>query len=189
MSTKPFALAEVFQDSPVIAAIKNDTGLEKALSSDCAAVFILSGTILNIGQMVQKIKDSGKLAFVHIDLIEGLSGKDISVDYIAFNTHADGIISTRPNMIHRAKALGLITIQRFFLLDSMAFGNILRQASYADAVDILPGTMPRVIDRLVKQIRQPLIASGLIVDKQDIMSALSAGALAVSTTSEDLWFI
>lgn len=49
--------------------------------------------------------------------------------------------------------------------------------------------MPRVISRLVQQIHQPMIASGLLADKHDVMAALSAGALAVSTTSEDLWFI
>ena len=49
--------------------------------------------------------------------------------------------------------------------------------------------MPKIIRRLVGQIRQPLIASGLISDKEDIMSALGAGALAVSATSPDLWFL
>lgn len=188
MTSKQLYFVEALQDAPVIAAVKNDDGLEKALASDCAAVFFLYGTILNISQLIQKAKDKGKLVFVHTDLIEGLTGKDISVDFIAQNTQADGIISTRINLIRHARELGLITIQRFFLLDSLAFENILRQSSYADAIDILPGTMPRVIERLSHKVRQPIIASGLIIDKQDIMSALSAGALAVSTTSETLWF-
>lgn len=188
IKSKPFFLAELLADAPVIAAVKNDTGLERALSSDCAAIFFLYGTILNISELTARAKSSGKLVFVHIDLIEGLAGKDISVNFIAQNTQADGIISTRQNLIRHAKELGLITIQRFFLLDSLSFENVLRQSSYADAVDILPGTMPRVIERLTHRIRQPIIASGLLVDKHDIMSALAAGALAVSTTSESLWF-
>ena len=44
--------------------------------------------------MVKKIKDAGKLAMVHIDLIAGLSGKEVAVDYIKQETLADGIIST-----------------------------------------------------------------------------------------------
>ena len=186
---KQLNFVESLQDSPIIAAVKNDEGLEKALASDCTAVFFLYGTILNIAHLIAKAKRVGKLVFVHTDLIEGLTGKDISVDFIAQYTQADGIISTRINLIRHAKELGLITIQRFFLLDSLAFENVLRQSSYADTVDILPGTMPRVIDRLSRKIRQPIIASGLIIDKQDIMSALSAGALAVSTTSTELWFV
>ena len=80
-------------------------------------------------------------------------------------------------------------MQRFFLLDSIALENVIRQASYADAVEILPATMPKVIHNLTNRIHLPLIAGGLIADKEDIMTALSAGALAVSATSADLWFL
>ena len=34
----------------------------------------------------------------------------------------------------------------------------------------------------------PIIAGGLISDKKDIMAAFAAGADAISTTKEDLWF-
>lgn len=177
------------ETSPVIAALKNDEGLEDALKSDCTVIFFLYGTILNIGTLVDRVKKAGKLAFVHADLIEGMSAKDITADFIAQNTAADGIISIRPNIIRRAKSLGLMTIQRFFLFDSLSFENVLRQSSNADVVDLLPGTMPRVLERLSKQVHQPIIASGLLADKQDVMAALSAGAHAVSSTSKMLWEI
>lgn len=149
----------------------------------------LYGTILDIASHVERVKQTGKIVFVHADLIEGLTARDITADFIAQNTQADGIISTRPNIIRRAKALGLLTIQRFFLFDSLSFENVLRQSSNADAVDLLPGTMPRVLERLKPQIRQPIIASGLLADKQDVVAALSAGAQAVSTTKPELWEI
>ena len=47
----------------------------------------------------------------------------------------------------------------------------------------------RVLERLKPQIRQPIIASGLLADKQDVVAALSAGAQAVSTTKPELWEI
>ena len=152
-------------------------------------MFFLYGTILNIASLIERAKAAGKLVFVHADLIEGMTSKDITADYIARNTQADGIISTRPNLIRRAKSLGLLTIQRFFLFDSLSYENVLRQSSNADAVDLLPATMPRVLERLSGQIRQPIIASGLLADKQDVMAALSAGVQAVSTTSPALWEI
>ena len=189
MSDKTNAFADVLQDSPVIAAVKNDAGLTRALESECAVIFFLYGTILNIPKLVQQAKEKNKLAFVHADLIEGMSGKDISADFLARNTMADGIISTRPNLIRRARELGLITIQRFFHIDSMSFENVLRQSSNADVVDILPGTMPQIIRRLTQKMPQPLIASGLLQDKSDVMAALSAGAIAISTTDEALWFV
>ena len=199
MEHKREKMVDALQDCPVIAALKSDAGLEKAVRSDCTTVFFLYGTILNIASHVERVKQAGKIVFVHADLIEGLTARDITADFIAQNTQADGIISTRPNIIRRAKALGLLTIQRFFLFDSLSFENVLRQSSNADAVDLLPGTMPRlihsletmprVLERLKPQIRQPIIASGLLADKQDVVAALSAGAQAVSTTKPELWEI
>lgn len=180
---------EALQEAPVIAAVKSDADLAHALESECAVLFFLYGTILNIPDLVRAAKERGKLALVHVDLVEGLAGRDIAMDFIAQNTLADGVISTRPNLIRRAKELGLISVQRFFLLDSIAYENVLRQSSSADVVDILPGTMPRVLERLSEQLRRPLIASGLLADKQDVIAALGAGAVAVSTTNEALWFI
>lgn len=188
-SSNTASFLNALHDSPVIAAVKSDEDLTRAMDSDCAAIFFLYGTILNIATLVETAKGSGKTTFVHVDLIEGLMGRDIAVDFLAQNTQADGIISTRPNLIRRAKELKLIAVQRFFLLDSIAYDNVLRQSSNADIVDVLPGNMPRVLTRLSKQIRQPMIASGLLVDKQDVIAALSAGAIAVSSTSEALWFV
>ena len=189
MEHKRERFLDALQVCPVIAALKSDEGLEKAIASDCTTVFFLYGTILNIASHVERVKQAGKIVFVHADLIEGLTARDITADFIAQNTQADGIISTRPNIIRRAKALGMLTIQRFFLFDSLSFDTVLRQSSNADAVDLLPGTMPRVLERLKPQIRQPIIASGLLSDKQDVVAALSAGAQAVSTTKPELWEI
>ncbi len=182
-------LLRMIDEEPMIAACKNDEGFERALKSDCSVIYLLYGNVCTLAALVQRIKDAGKMAFVHVDLIDGLSNRDIVVDFVKQSTAADGIITTRPNLIRRGRDVGLVTIQRFFLLDSMAFENVVRQASQADAVEILPATMPKVIRRLTGRIRQPLIAGGLITDKEDIMSALGAGALAVSATNPDLWFL
>ncbi|WP_297872325.1 glycerol-3-phosphate responsive antiterminator [uncultured Oscillibacter sp.] len=189
MAVKLKQFVESMQDAPVIAAVKDDGGLERALESDCTVIFLLYGTILNVRDLVRQVKEAGKLAFIHLDLIEGMSARDISAEFIASRTEADGIISTHPNLIRRARELGLLTIQRFFMLDSLSFANVLRQSSNADAVDVLPGAIPSVISHLVKEVRQPLIASGLLLDKSDVVAALSAGAVAVSTTSEALWSV
>jgi glycerol uptake operon antiterminator len=146
---------------------------------------------VTIADVVAKIKNAGKLAMVHVDLIDGLASRDVAVDFIAKNTKADGIISTRPNIVHKAKTCGLLAVQRFFLLDSIAVNNIEKQPSLkdADAVEILPGLMPKIIQKLVGSIGKPVIAGGLINDKEDILNALNAGAIAISSTNHDTWFM
>lgn len=178
------------ESNPIIAAVKDMDGLHKAVKIDSIRIiFILFGDVCNIVQIVDEIKENNKVAMVHIDLIVGLSAKDISVDFIKKNTKADEIITTKPNLIKRAKELSLYTVLRFFLIDSMALENVFKSQNNVnpDIIEILPGVMPKIIKRISKQIKCPLIAGGLITDKEDIMDALSSGAVCVSSTNQDTW--
>lgn len=182
-------LEDIFASSPVITAVKDETGLEHAMEKECAIVFILYGNVCSIPSIVDKVKEHGKLAIVHVDLIMGLSSKEVAVDYIKENTRADGIISTRPGMVRRAMELGLIGGQRAFLIDSIALENTRKQlASFRpDFMEIMPGMMPKILKQIRETTSVLLVAGGLLSDKQDIMAAFQAGVDAVSTTKEDLW--
>lgn len=184
-------LGELLQETPIISAVKSMEGLERCLSAEGKIVFVLFGDVMNIGNIVKVIQESGRMAFVHIDLVEGLASRDVAVDFLARSTKAEGILSTKPALIRRAKAQGLLAIQRYFVLDSIALQNVEKQfpPEGADAVEILPGIMPKVIRRIASVSTIPLIAGGLISDKEDVMTALGAGAMAVSTTNSDVWFL
>ena len=88
-------LYEALQSNPIIAAVRDDEGLEACLQADVQTVFVLYGDIFGIAGIVRRIKDAGKIAIVHADLITGLAAKEISVDFLHSTTLADGIISTR----------------------------------------------------------------------------------------------
>lgn len=182
---------EAFEDFPVIAAIRNDQDLEECLKTECQNIFILYGSIMTISTIVDKITSSGKYAFVHMDMIEGLAGKEVSVEFIKNNTSADGIISTKSSLIKKAKELNLFTIQRFFILDSLAVNNVKKQIEQTrpDFIEILPGIMPRIITSIKKETVHRVIAGGLISYKEDILNALDAGATAISTTNSSLWYM
>lgn len=184
------AMLDCLLNTPVIAAVKNQEGLAHALESPSSVVFVLFGDLCNIGSIVKQIKAAGKLAIVHIDLIDGMASRDISVRFLKENTPADGIISTRAQLLRYARELGLITVQRHFLLDSMSLENVEKHilTKTADFNEILPGILPKIIKRCVLKADMPIIAGGMILDKEDVVSALSAGATAVSTTKENLWF-
>ena len=186
---------EAIEAAPIVAAVKDDSGLEMCLTSDVDAVFILYGDICTISDIVAKVKDTGKIAMVHMDLINGLSPRDISTDFIRKYTRADGIITTKSNLITPAKEIGLATVLRHFVLDSMALINIERQShtsrdSQPDMIEILPGIIiPKMIRKICSMSRVPVICGGLIQDKEDVMHALASGATAISTTSSEVWFM
>ncbi len=184
-------MIDLLETSPVIAAVKNESGLENCLKTDCRVVFLLFGTICDVAELVDRVKESGKIAIVHVDLIQGLSSKEVAVDFIRRNTRADGIISTKSPIVKHAKELGMICIQRTFVVDSMALSTLKKQIEsfHPDAIEIMPGVMPRVIQKIRQETELPLIAGGLLSDKKDIMAAFEAGADAVSTTREELWYV
>lgn len=89
---------EALEKNPIIAAAKDEGQLKKCLSSPCEIVVLLFGDICNVSRLVQEIKAAGKYVIVHADLINGLSQKEIVADYLQQYAHADGLISTRPNL-------------------------------------------------------------------------------------------
>lgn len=182
-------MLEIIAEFPVIAAVKDEKELKESLMTDCKVIFILFGNICNISEIVEKIKNKDKLAIIHADLVQGLSAKIEAIDYLKLNTKADGIISTKGNIVKYAVEIGLIGILRNFIIDSMAMENVNKQVSMAnpDMVEIMPGIMPEIIEKIKSELKLPLIAGGLISEKKDVIAALAAGADAVSTTKIGLW--
>lgn len=184
-------IEELLEASPVIPAIKNDISLEKAIASDSEIVFIIMANLLNIERVVNSLKEAGKKVFIHVDMIEGLSSSNYGVEYIVEKIQPFGIITTKHNIVSFATKMKVPVIQRFFILDSFSYEKTLLhiQENKPTAVEILPGLMPKILHSLSTKIDRPLITGGLIASKEDIVSALSAGACAVSTTDTELWNI
>ncbi len=184
-------ITDILYDCPIVGAVKSDKDLEEVLKSPVQIIFILYGNILNIKDIASKIEKAGKIPFVHLDLIEGLANRDISCEYIKSNTCAKGIISTKPSLIKKAKELGLISVQRLFILDSLALQNSLNQIreTKADFIEILPGIMPKVIKTLSNIKNTKVIAGGLVTEKSEVTSILSSGAIAVSTSDKEIWYL
>ena len=83
----------------------------------------------------------------------------------------------------------MIGIWRTFLVDSIALNNTKKQlaAVSPDALEVLPGIMPKIVREIRSCTRVPIIAGGLLSDRADVLEALNAGAWAVSATREELW--
>ena len=177
------------EKNPVIAAVKKTEKIDEAAKSDCTVVFILCGDIFNLKEMVDKAKAKGKLVFIHVDLIDGFAKDATALKYIAEKISPDGIISTKNGQLKAAKQLGLLTVQRLFIIDSMSIETTVRASASIepDAVEIMPGIMPRITKRLSGELSVPVIVGGLISEKEDIENAIKNGAKGVSTSDNNLW--
>lgn len=56
-----------------------------------------------------------------------------------------------------------------------------------DAIEIMPGIIPKVIKQYLASSKLPIIAGGLVDQKVEVYEALEAGVLAVSTGEDPLW--
>ena len=181
-------LYHLLECSPVIATVTDWGSLEKAASSSCEAVLISFGTLLDLHKIAAPLQAAGKSVIAHLELIDGFSSKEIAVDVLLMRCHVDAIISTKAAHIRRARQCGIDGILRTFMIDSRSYSNAASQtACKPDFIEIEPGIMPKVISKMKNDIGLPVISSGFITDKNEIISALSAGALAVSTSQSSLW--
>lgn len=174
--------------SPVIAAVQNDEQFEVALHSLVDTVFFLYPDIMNLHDIVQRAHGCGKRLLIHLDLTAGL-GKDASGIAFAAEAGVDGIISTRVGLIKLAKEHGLLTVQRFFIVDSHSIDTTVDSLknSKADMIELMPGIAPKIIERIGGIVNVPIIAGGLIETKQEVKVALQSGACAISTGAQALW--
>ncbi|MCG8571733.1 MAG: glycerol-3-phosphate responsive antiterminator [Spirochaetes bacterium] len=180
-------LIDNLEEYPVIAALNNIKKLDTVIASKAKNVFVLIGNIFNLTSIINQLKDAHKMVYVHFDLIGGFSKDTTGLNFFIQNFHPDGVISTKPKLIKFAKEKGIFTIQRLFLLDSLNLESGIQSVKVANAVEILPGIMPRITQYVSTKINKPIITGGLIKDKVDIDNSINSGAIGISTSNEWLW--
>ena len=181
-------LIQRLERCPVIPAVRDDQW-EAALQSPSEVVFHLGAGLLTVRQRAEEAKAAGKSLFVHIDLADGIGKDREGIQYLA-QCGVDGIISTRGQLIRLARDLGLLTVQRFFALDSQGMDSAREMLRNTDPhlVEVMPGVIPKVIARFSAG-GAMVIAGGLIETKQEVTAALGSGAAAISTGSQELWYV
>ena len=181
-------ILDCLERNPVIAAIRDD-GWQAALDSPAQVLFYLSADLLTVQQRVAQAHAAGKFLLVHLDLAEGIGKDRTGIRFLA-QCGVDGIISTRAQIIRFAKEQNLLTVQRFFALDSRGMDSIddMLHASAPHLMEIMPGVISKAISRFSKG-SIPVIAGGLIQTKPEVTDALGSGATAVSTGVRALWYL
>ena len=177
-----------FMKKPIAAAIRTEKDFSTALRSDVDMVFLLHSNIMTVHQYVKEIHSAGKKAFVHVDFAEGIGKDRYGLEFLA-KQGVDGILTTRTNIVKAAKEYGLITVQRFFIVDSHSLGTSVDsiKISKPDIIEIIPGVVTKKIREFAEKASMPIIAGGLVETVEEVKAALDAGADVVSTGEAELW--
>lgn len=177
-----------FIKNKIAAAIRNEKDFSAALKSNVDMVFLLHSNIMKLAPSIREIHSAGKKAFVHIDFAEGIGRDRAGLEYLK-KLEVDGICTTRTNLVRIAKDLDLITVQRFFMVDSHSVGTSLDSIKIAkpDIVEIMPAIVTKKIKEFSELLEVPLVAGGLVEKEEEVRVALEAGANVVSTGETKLW--
>ncbi len=179
----------LFKDNPIIPAVRNPRDIYEAVSSKPRVIFLLCGNIYNLKKIVEYVKASDKIIFVHLDLLKGFAQDTYFIKYLKNEIAPHGVISTKNALVSRAKQEGMLTVQRLFLLDSSAMDVSITSANKIkpDAVEILPGLVPKLIRSIHQEIQTPIITGGFVETREEVLSCIQAGALSVTTSTKELW--
>ena len=184
-------ITDSLEINPIIGALPHMVLPNELEQKRIEVFFLLSGNIMEIQNRVTFLKELGKKVFIHADLIDGLAKDTTAIDYIHKYIKPDGIMSTRSHLLRHGKDIGLLTVQRIFMIDSLSFESGIKMIENykPDFVEVMPGIIPSAISDLKEKISPPIIAGGMITKKSDVIQALKAGAIAVSTSKRELWHL
>ncbi len=184
-------LLETLSNNPVIAAINNLENLDMALRSQSQIIFLNTGNIFNLKDISNRVKSKEKQLFIYLDSIDGFSKDTWGLEYIAKNIQLDGIITKKQNLVKLSKDMGIFTIEKIIIHDSLTLESTLTtlKTLRPHAIDLSPGLLLKIIQRLSQETMIPIIASGLIEEGQDIHNALKSGAVGISSSNTKIWNI
>lgn len=178
----------LFVNRKVAAAVRTEEDFKAALESKVDVIFLLYADLLTIEGQISKAHNAGKKIFIHMDFAEGIGKDRVGMDFLK-QKGTDGILTTKVGMIKQAKEIGLITVQRFFIVDSHSVDTAVDSIRIAkpDIVEIMPGVVCKKIVEFARRVKTPILVGGLLECEEDVDNALEAGARGVSTADRKLW--
>jgi glycerol uptake operon antiterminator len=185
-------VSSLLERSRIIPAIRGPEFIQSALASPSIIVWLLYGTPLTLPDIVRQVRAAGKLPVANLDLLTGFAQDADGIEFLAAEGVA-GVVSTRQSVLRAARAQGMIAVQRTFIVDSIAVGNILRALQHfsPDAVELLPAAAAPLCVATLRgaQPQLPVIATGLVTSMRQVDDLIRGGVSSVATSDVSLWVL
>ncbi|XFA98161.1 glycerol-3-phosphate responsive antiterminator [Candidatus Izemoplasma sp. B36] len=174
----------------IIPAIHNHKRLNSFLKSNLKYGILMNFQLAQLEELVKAMKKYNKKVLVHSELIKGLSSDEYGAIYLIQSLNVDGIISSKTKVIEVCKKRNVIGVYRFFLKDSLSLSQSISigQKLRPDFVEILPSHCYNLIGEIKQKLSCEVLVGGLVKDYELAQKCFDHGALALTTSSEDLWY-
>jgi len=178
-----------FQQQKILPAANSIKDFEKLMMTRNEYIILLNSHISQLQSLMKLAQRHQKKVLLHADLVQGLKSDEYGAEFLCQAIKPAGIISTRTPVVQIAKKKSLIAIQRIFLLDSHALNTSYRllRSFQPDYIEVLPGVIPHIIEEVVGNTGIPVLAGGLIRTKKEAENAIRAGAVAITTSENNIW--
>jgi glycerol uptake operon antiterminator len=178
-----------FQNQKILPAAKRIKDFETLMDTAYTYIILLNCHVAQLRALIQLANKHSKKVLLHVDLIQGLRNDEHAAEFLCQQIKPAGLISTRAQVVQVAKKRSFIGIQRIFLLDTHALETSYRllETCRPDFIEVLPGIIPHMIQEVHQHTGIPVLAGGLIRTHEEVENAISAGAVAVTTSNRSLW--
>lgn len=172
----------------IIPAVSDFSQLRQFLESEYGQCVLLHFHIADLEEIFRRLNGAGKQGLLHLDLIRGLSADEAGAEYVCGRFHPAGVLSTHPVVVTACHKLGVMAVQRCFLIDSSALEKSVAaiEKCRPDYVEMLPALCTPVFPGLRRRLGIPLIAGGLIQSTAMAEKILQAGVDAVTISMNKL---
>jgi hypothetical protein len=181
-------MARTFVLIPSVRDIRN---LDKALKLERGEILLSTVShIGNLAELTTLCHKNGKEVVVNHELIGGLGTDTIAFEMLKKAYKVDAVIGSNVYQVSRAKAVGLKTIWRIALLDSlsleMAFRSI--EVTKPDAIELRPAICAyEFLDAFRKVFSGKIFASGFVSRADFAQRLYQRGFDGIMTSSQTMW--
>ncbi|MBB4095774.1 glycerol-3-phosphate responsive antiterminator [Brucella pecoris] len=174
--------------APVMATLYGVDNLQAFLDSKAEVGIVANIALRHVAEVLNALKKSNKLIVLNIDSCEGLSQDKGAIEFLA-EIGISVLLSTRVPTIQKAAQCGLLTMQKVFVTDRSTWPRSLKAISQSapNLVQIMPSPMLGYLSVEDKRRLPPIVASGFICNESDVGTAMTQGAIAVSSSNKSLW--
>ena len=179
----------MFANQHVIPAISNHQDLKVFLAGPAVYGVLMNFQLAQLEGLVRQVKNAGKKAIIHSELIRGLASDEYGAIYLIQSLGVDGIISSKPKVIETCRKRGVPGIFRFFLKDGISLRQSLEIAIKLkpSMIEVLPAYGLDLVPMIARETGADILLGGLIPSKAFIRTCLDKGAKAVTTSNRDFW--
>lgn len=174
-------------DETIIPSVRELKYLSLACQTTSPLVLLTNTHIGNLKNQVQYVHQHHKKACVQLEMIDGLATDQTAIKLLKQLFKVDALSTTSIACANTAKKIGIYSVFRFFLIDSVSLTRSLKILKHSkfDAIELLPSYCSVVFYPQIRKVVSPattFIAGGFIRSQEQIESMFKSGINAVSTS-------